>query len=149
MPTTKRQAIIDTIVDRMEGIKISNGFETNLGNKVEDWQVNWDESDLPALSVCDLTEETDDSQFGEHVYLHRLPVQLRIFTASDTRAPDVRLMIADVLQALRDDLKFGGLALATELKRSGFILPNDAFQIAGAAVEIEIEYITERFNSYE
>lgn len=147
----KRQRIVDSIIARMQLITVAGGYKTNLGNTVEDWRVDYDESELEtgALSVCDLVENSTLAHDQPTADLQRnvLPVQLRIFTKATERASELRKMIADVNQAIRVDTRWGGLALWTLPKQSGMVIKPDEFKLGGAAVEIEITYLTETFNA--
>jgi len=153
MPESKRQKIINLVVARMQTILTDNDFETDLGETVEDWRVNWDDSELPALSVCDTTaEETlPGDQPTASRQINQLTVLLKIFCKSDTRASDLRTMIADVKNAVKTDVFWNdgtnNLAIWTKPGRSGITVSNESFEIAGAEVEIEIGYFTNIFES--
>lgn len=151
MPESKRQKIINLVIARMQTILISNGFATDLGETVEDWRVNWDDDELPALSVCDTTSEEEwfNNQPTATKQFNQMPVLLRIFCKSDTRAADLRVMIADMKKAIKADVFWNDgtidLAVWTKPKTSGIIVPDESFEIAGAMVEIEIGYFTNIF----
>lgn len=158
MADSIRQKLISAMVARMQTILTTNGYETNLGNHVADWQTNWDESELPALSVCDLVAEEDGDEDGDPfaqgaLTMHTLPVQFRIFTNSNTPATELRKMIADVKKAIKTDWRWTvagkKLALKTIPKRSGLIVSEQNFEVAGAAVEVEVLYLTKLFDEYE
>lgn len=146
---SRRADIIAAVIERMETIQISNGFETDLGDRVRDFETDWDDSELPALSVCDLTteEELPNDQPTATRQFNRLQVLFRIFCNSDTPAEDLRQMIGDVKKAIKTDVFWGGAAIWTKPKSSGIILAEDVFRIGGAGVEIEIGYFTNTFES--
>lgn len=154
MPDSKRQKIVAKAIEMMQNISIANDYRTDLGTTVEDWRVNWQEDDLPALSVCDtVAEETlvGDQPTAEKE-IQRMNLQFRIFTAEDERAENLRKMIADVKKALKKNLRFSdgtkNLALWTKPLRSGIVVPTDSFEIGGALVEVEIAFMTDSFDEY-
>lgn len=155
MADSKLQLIHTVISDAVKQILTANGYETDLGAKVDDWRTDWQEDEMPATSICDLTAETVENQTDEYLDWFTLPVQIRTFLSSATRAAEARKMLADILKALEPFKDgFGGaghtvLAKSVQLKRSGFALAEDGFRIAGIAVEIEILYYTKKFNAYE
>jgi hypothetical protein len=149
MPDTKRQQLVSAIIARMVTIRISNGYETDLGLLVEDWPRRYQADELPALSVCDLTSEDEQDDPEAAHTIHRMPVQLRIHVKDGTPAALLRKMMADVEKAISVDRLWGYLALSTKPKRSGLIVPNDNNEVAGAAVEVEVAYITQTFNAYQ
>lgn len=155
MADSKRQKIIDRVIDRAKTILIASGYQTDLGKTVEDWRVDWDEEELPALSVCDLIEETAAAggQPTASLATQTLPVQLRIFSRSSERAANLRKMLADLEKMVGANQRWndGAINLATQTRklRSGIVIPEGSFEIAGAALEIEISYLTGNFNPYE
>jgi hypothetical protein len=146
---TKRQRIVDKVVERMREIRVANGYQTDVGERVEDWQTQWNEDELDALSVCDLPEESTKGNKDAKRTTHRLPVHVRIFISKHTRPAELRKMIGDVVQAVKKDLRWDGLALDTEPKQDGFVIPDDAFVVAGGAVEFVIEYMTDTFDPFK
>lgn len=157
MSLTKRQKIVSVIIDSLKEIKIMNGYQTNLGSRIEDWETDWQEDDLidaPATSVCDLIAEVDEDKLNEAFDLYSLPIQIRTSFSSAVRASNARLYLGDVLKALKplkDGFGTAGQVLAetVDLKREGFVLADDGFKVAATAVEITVTYYTERFNAYE
>jgi hypothetical protein len=134
MPETVRQKIIDAVIARMQLIKTAAGYQTDLGNNVVDWDTNFDDTELPALSVCDLIETVEmtiESKFQKQT----LPIQLRIFS-KENRAKELRKMIADIYKAIK-------------IKQAGIIIREDEFKIGGGAVEIEITYNTKAFDAFD
>ena len=155
MADTLRQRIVDAVIARLEGISTDDDYETDAGERVEDWPRRFDETELAEtasgviLGVCDLTEETDRDDPEAQQTIQHLPLQVRIFASSETPARTLRKVIGDVITAIRSDLTWGGLAMDTKPVRNGFIIPGEGLEIAGACVEVEITYITETFNPYQ
>ena len=157
MSFTKRQKIVSVIIDSLKLIKPDGGFQSGLGDKIEDWQTDWQEDELtdtPGTSVCDLIATRDAENSDDFQDCFQLPIQIRTSFSSAVRAETARKYIADILQALKP-LKDGFgvndqiLANKVDLIREGFVLADDGFRVAATAVEIEVLYFTERFNAYE
>lgn len=146
---SKRQQIIDAIIARMQLIKLANGYQTDLGNNVNDFKTRYDEDDLPGLSVCDTiaNHELASGSPTATNQIDTMSVQLRVFVSDDTPAQELRTMIADIWKAIKVDPRWGSLAMQTIPKRSGIVIESDAFQIGGAAVEIEISIFNTNFGS--
>lgn len=155
MPETKRQKLIDAVLARMQTIRTANGYETDLGSNVDDWRVNWDSKELPALSVLDTVAEVAflNDQPTAARQMCTLPVMLRIYGKSDSRAADLRKMLADVVRAIGTDPYWTSegvrLALWTRVTREGIVNDPESFEIGGAAVEIEIAYLQNSFDTYQ
>lgn len=149
MTDTKRQRIFAAVVAQMRTIRTANGYQTDAGALVEEWQTHFDEAELPAISVFDMPESSETPHRGSVMATHMLPIQVRIFTRSNTPATELRKMIGDVLTAVGKDPRWGGLAIDTVPDKSGFVIPEDSFEIAGAAVSFSVEHMTKTFNPYE
>lgn len=156
MATTIRQKIVNSIVEALRGITQANGFETNAGEKVDDFQLNWQEDELPAISVCDISCEPAPSEQAsiEEKDCLMLQVKIRAMVGSETRAPECRKIIGDILTVVRDNPRWTD-SDGTQLTKQNyyvsdeFILNEEAFQIAAAEVTIGVLFWTERFDPYE
>ena len=139
------------MVVRMGTILITNGFTTDLGNNVNDWQTNYQDDDLPALSVCDLVENNSFRTPQTKHTLRELAFQFRVFVASDTPAATMRLYLKDIEEAIRSDVYWtvSGTRLASHTKplSSGMELDESGFEIVAGYVEVEVAYITALFNA--
>lgn len=157
MPETKREKLVAACIARMQGITQANGYQTDLGLDVRDWDVrvqatNDDAADIdddaPCLIVADLDETPDPRDLDEEQTRASLTMQIRIIAKGQT-ANFYRQAIADVKQAIGIDRDWNELAITTKPGRDGFLIPQEAFSIAGAAVEFTVEFITATFNPYE
>lgn len=160
--TSKRQRIVDAVIAAMRRIRTINGFETDAGLRVRDFELNWQEDELPAISVCDTAAEVDQAFATQSHDMFRLNVAIRVSVTAGTRAAECRKMIADVMQAIRETAVGGELrwpvtgdsateylAHGTEIQSADFILDEEYGRIAGVQVAIEILFSTKRFNAYE
>lgn len=158
---TKRQRIVNEIVTRLRTIGVEvvlesgDEFQTDVGETVEDWRARWNAEELPAISVCDLVAETNKEFRDATQTLWTLTVSIRIFTAADGLAEDLRKMIGDVNTAIKQDPRWTvdgvGLAVDTWPRFERVIVPTgnpDKDEAAGAEVVIEIEFKTGTFNAY-
>lgn len=153
MPT-KRQRIVSKFLEAVRTISTDANFETNIGENVLDWQADWQEDELPGTSVCDLTAERLEDMSDDYIDFFKLPVQIRTTIKSGTRAEDARKIEADILKSLKPfdgEMHDGTEKLAGDvrIRRSGFVLAEDAFTVVAVAVEIELTFYTRRFNAYE
>ena len=151
-PVIKRQAIVDELVSLCQQITVANGYRSNAGLSVGDLQLHWHESELPAISVCDVEEDVQTDVVDEFIDIYRLAVTIRVQFAADTRPPEARAVIADVLNAIGTNqrLTVDGTPLAHKLdvRRTGLIQSEDSHQIGAGAVELDIYYSSQRF-TYE
>lgn len=145
---TKRQDIVGLVIDAIETIDGTGDFETTIGDNVTDWGLNFQEDELPAVSVCDLAEEiVDDGEgegYGELFSVLRLDVRIRVSVGSDTRPAECRKIIGDIMTALRSNQYWNdgssNLALQTDFRAARFLLDEEKFLIAGVEVDIAIIY---------
>lgn len=167
---TKRQRIFDAVAARLRTISVANGFQTDAGAQVDDWPVRYDEEDLAALpakvalGVYDLPDEVSKESKHSKGSTHRLRVQVRVHKGAAVSAAELRAVVGDVVDALGRDVTQpaldpllwpeaanGGkyLAMDTAPAQEGLIVPTEALEVSGAAVECVIEYATALFDPYQ
>ena len=157
MPETIRQQIVDKIKLRLAAISTGNGYATNLGARpIDEWPTAYQEDQCPALGVFDLVNKTTQNYPDEKRVINTLPLQVRLFLKRNETPAEIRTMLADVMKAIitdpatgKRDPRFGGLAIDTKPDEDGFIVPQDNFQIDGAAVGFTVEFLSEPFNAFE
>lgn len=167
MPTPKSHVIISAIVTRLKTISVLNGYQTNNGTRVEDSRPNWDEtSDLPAISVFEGRTGSAEAPDSRRRTVHVMPVMIKTFLKRGTDAANARLAIADIKQAIlgtgsqsdgflaeRWPVTVGGKqigqAMVTRETGHSIEYAEGSFEVVGAQVEIEVQYITDKFNSYQ
>jgi hypothetical protein len=101
MADSIEQKIVSAIVARMQTILTTNGYQTNIGQKVRDWETNWQEEDLPAISVFTGRAASKDVPTGRRKTQHLLPVTIGISLKRGTTAANARTAISDVKRAIR------------------------------------------------
>jgi hypothetical protein len=159
MAESKRQRIIDAVAVRMRSILRANGYETDLGLNVEEWTQHLQQDDIPddgIISICDMVAEAAETQGRsdprETIWI--MPIQIRIWYPKDQlNAANVRTGLQDVNRAIRQDDRWKvdgvGLVMISRPLREGPIVPEDSFEIAGAFLDFEVQFITQKFNSEE
>lgn len=150
---------MDAVTTRMRTILIANGYETDLGLNVEEWTQHLQQEDIAdsgVLSVCDMVAEaaqtTGRSDPRETVW--SMPIQIRIWYPKDRLdVANIRTGLQDVNRAIRQDDRWKvdgvGLVMISRPLREGPIVPEDSFEIAGAFLDFEAQFITQKFNSEE
>lgn len=158
MADSKEQKLITQILTRLATIRTTApntlGYQTDIGASVRDWETNWNEDELPAVSVFTGTTETADpisnANDGNQIRIHLLPVTIKVFLKAGTDAANARTAISDVFRAIRQDdhwIASGEeLAMWTQQK-SHAIEYAEGFEIVGAMVDISIAYHTLKFNA--
>jgi hypothetical protein len=158
---TKRQRIVELVVARMQTIRTANHFETDAGELVQQWMTRPDESELAAtaskcaLGVFDLPDEVSKESMHSKGATHRLRVQIRIFVTGSDKHTRLRTIIGDVVAAVGSDLLWTdpdtgkSTSRDTEPEQEGLILPEQAMEVAGGAVEFTIVFATAVFDPYQ
>lgn len=154
MVDSRRQKIVDAIVTRMMLINGSGDYETNLADRVKDSESNWaeDQATLPAVSVFDGDAEAVPTSEGRYRgTVHEMPVLIKGYCKQGTTAANARKLIKDINTAIRVDDKWlvsgKPLVMQTREKREGITRTPDSFEVEGCEVEIEVTYITGKFNA--
>lgn len=154
MADSKRQRIVDAVVERLKLIDGTGDYDSDVEDRVEDSRTNWDQSELPAISVFDgdaLATPTSEGRYRGVV--HVMSVLIRYFAEQGATAANVRTGIKDIQTAIRVDDKFSvegdPLVMQTRQVRDGILRNAESFEVEGAEVEIEVQFITKKFNAEE
>lgn len=167
MADSIEQKIVNAVVARLQTILTANGYVTSIGTTVQDSRTNWDQlTELPAISVFQGTVQPVDYPSDRRKTIRVMPLLIKaFFETKDTSTLDAayaRNVIKDIHKAI---LSTGaqsngylperwpavantapGLAMETREKSHGIEYAPDTFEVTGAQVEIEIVYISGKFN---
>lgn len=158
---TKRQRIVELVVARMQAVRAANGFRTEAGALVEKWAPRFDEKELAAqpskcaLGVYDLPDEVSKESKHSRGSTHRLRFQVRVFITGGVKDDALRAIIGDVVDAVGRDILWTDpetgrpLAMDTEPGSEGFVVPTEAMEVAGGAVEFTVVFATALFDPYQ
>ncbi|MBK8468090.1 MAG: hypothetical protein IPL32_19935 [Chloracidobacterium sp.] len=160
MADPKDQKIIAAIVTRMQTILTANGYQTNNGTRVADSRPNWDQTELPAISVFQGRAESQEQSNASRKTVHEMPVMIKVFLERGTDASNARIAIADVKKAIRgtgsqsdnylaERWPASGIGLAMMTRETAYSIEyaEGTFEITGAQVEIAVQFITDKFNA--
>lgn len=166
MADSIEQKIIGLIVARLGTVLTTNGYATNIGQNVEDSRTDWDQADLPGTSVFEGGVQAVESPRDRRSVIRLMPVTIKTFFEANsdaaTNAALARNVIKDVHKAIRGtgaqandylaerwpvvDGTPPGLAMETREKSHGIEYAENTFEITGTIVEIEVMYISGKFN---
>jgi len=144
----KRQAIIDALIARLQTIRITNGYYTELGANVFAYRTTPIQDDeLPAANVTDGDESKGDQFTGNSPVLNRiLDVSIDILLKEgDMSINAARRGIIDCEKAIGSDIYFGGLAFYTDFISSNIVLDQKTNVVAGAKLMIRVTYRTTKW----
>ena len=148
--TTRRQQILTAMALQLQTILVSNGYTTDLGAHVYEWDTTPVDpgTELLRLEYRDAEESAGYIAVGEHY--HKMPVEIRIICVQPTPLAVIRQMIADVTVAIGLDFTFGGLAIDTNLDDVWTTDKGQAADVAtGASGKMVVEFLTEPWNPYQ
>jgi hypothetical protein len=167
-PLTKRQQIVNALKLRVAAIRISNGYQTDIGvnggsldspKEIDEWPTQYQDSELSEgtkIGLFDLVQSKPQERFDQKGVLSTMPCQVRLFHKRGTTPAELRVMFGDVEKAIitdpetgRSDPTLGGLVVHLLSDEVGFIVPNDSFQIDGAAIQFNVLFLTDPFSSYQ
>ena len=137
-----RTDVVGALETALKKIKITNGYTTDLGNKVSVWNsVPLYSTTLPALVIMD-TEVLYSERLGGGDY-QKILITLEIVAQESTAVSAVRTYMADVYKCL--DTEVVAIMYTYNLQdiypESDQIMINEDFtKIAGARILIAAEY---------
>src|SRR5690242_7196702 len=107
-----RQNIVDAVVDRMKLINGTGSYSTNVANRVEDSRTNWNEDELPAISIFDGDAGVENPQDWDNrtMVIQTMRLLIKGFVEQGTTAAAARTLVSDIWTAIRTDpdWKVGG-----------------------------------------
>ena len=142
---SRRDDILSNIKQRMQLISEANGYHADISD-VSVWRVTpYANNDLPAINIRDLQETEVSEERKGGVTKHQMTVEIEATCAGNTTASDLRMLIADIENAIRQDERWSGLAIKTLPKKNEFVIAQDKQKIGGVLVNVVVEYLTLRF----
>lgn len=166
MADPKDQKIITAIIGRLALLTGTGGYNTNVpAAKIADSRTNWDENELPAISVFQVATTSAEAPYGRRKTVHTMRVKIKGFLKSGTDASNARKLIADMKKAVlgtgseQDDymaerfpVVMGtkpGLATETHDAGNSIVYNEGTFEISGCELDLDIQYMTQKFNAEE
>lgn len=146
----KRQVIWDKVIARLATITTGNGYQTNVGADIRQWQLTPLEStDIDCLCVSDPTESGDDGQDKNSAMFTRyLEINIKAFLAESTASPEkARKVECDLIKCVGVDEKWDGLARRTSLETSEIAVDEKGARIGGLDFTMKIEFSRKRWES--
>lgn len=146
MAADKDQLLINEVITVMQTI-------TDFNNNVKDFEMNWDESELPAMSVFDMTTDHQlaNGEPEASSQTNTVNLTLQIFVKSGTRAATLRALIKKVREKLRDNRTLSDIAMWTMPRKTTKIVEPSAdpvrtsFEVIGASLEYEVAVSSDAF----
>jgi len=138
-----RQGILDAVRTRLGRIRKANGYRTDIGANVLEWQTApVPSADLPAISFRDAENEIAEWTMRERD--NRVAVVIEAF-GRDVPPSTVRQYVEDIYAAIAVDETWGGLALVTEPVSDEIEFRTAEEGVGRATVRILIEYQTAKW----
>lgn len=141
-----RQTLVDRILARFATITIANGYLTNVGAKVKEWQTTpLDETELTTLLVRDTIASVRPDPNGPNSSKHTWTQQIivdAVLQESAQNAVEARKTISDINKAVAVDQTWGGLARRSEQVNEKLMLDKSGARVAG--VQVIFNVITSR-----
>jgi hypothetical protein len=156
LPKTVRQRLVEAQAERFAGIKIVNGFRTDLGNRISIWRTDpFEDDQLPALDLKDKAE-TSKPAGSTAKHEHELKMEGYLEVAEAEATPErLRLYLADIQTAVgmttagnQPGRKWGGLAIDTRPGDSTMQVVRDKNFVGGIKFSYTIVYRTLAFDPY-
>jgi len=141
-----RQSIITNLLNMLQGIRISDGYKTDVGTKVFEWrEIAIELADCPCLIVRDTTDEIEDQ--GVHDHAHKLTITVTCIAAGTSAVEDARKIEADIYEAIGTDLSIGNQAYWTEWQGSAMQVQHEENIFANILITLLVLYKTPAFNA--
>jgi hypothetical protein len=140
-----RDAIVEAVVARMQGITVANGFLTDAGERVFRWRsADFAPAECPAIDVRD-PDRRPLGVYTQSVRDYELAVECTAFASAGADTDGVlNQIVTDILKAvLNGDDTWGGLAIKTVFDNDRKGLDQRDVKVGVAVVRFLIHYRTQ------
>ncbi len=138
---TKRGEIVTEIKNLLSDIQTANGYNSDIGQNIQEWRVSAVEAiQLPVVIIED-TEEAftdDDAIIGQKLRI--LTVAVRVIADIQTHVEELREMVEDVFVALSNDETLGGKVRDVQVENVNIEVDQNKERVAMATINLSIKY---------
>lgn len=161
MADSTEQKIVARALVVLAAINGTGSYYTTLGTtlddngastpSVADSRPNWDQEEIPAISVMQGEVQIEDRDDEGQKVLRQLPLYVRGFLERGTDAQSARKFIADIMRALRtagDKWIVSGTPLAAYTQEGPHSIEYapDTYEITGVEQQVNIYYIASKLD---
>ena len=150
MAKTIRKQLKDKVVVRFQAIKITGGYNTNLGLHIF-WRKTspFQDGDMPGVDLITVSRDVTRENVAIGFQDNFLNIEAYIVAAAGSVTEDeIEKMIADIEKAIKVDPKWDGLATDTELTGDDIDLDQAEDIVGVAKVMFTITYRTIKYDAY-
>lgn len=151
MADTKRTKIVKEMLAKFAGIKVADGYSTDIGNNVFRWRIaDFDPASMPGMSLYDYEEKIESGKNLDRAHFRFFKVEIEVKLAQLADAADEMLLaFADIERVVGANQDWTGLATKTVPAGNKITVEQGSKKIAGGIIAFEVYYITEPFNYFE
>jgi len=136
---TKEQDIYNFVFTEMLKISIANGFSFDISGRVFDWRDSpFEDSELPAINVRDVTNEIVDADTREHT----LTFDIALEDVGENAADSIRGKKQDILTAFSNIIQSDLVVHAFFLASETFSEKEKRFAVF-TSIQFEVTYFAE------
>ncbi|MDI6808263.1 MAG: hypothetical protein QME66_04680 [Candidatus Eisenbacteria bacterium] len=149
------ELIMRAILAGFGGIRVENGYNSDLGEHVFEWR---EEAVPETLLPCINFQDTKQGTFiAAQEHEHTMTVEGELLLGSKETSLQkieppqmLRLMLADITKCLGANLTWGGLAEDTTVpSEDSIVMLHQGKKLVGAKFSFQVTYLTEPFNPYQ
>ncbi len=140
---SRHQEIISALKDQLRTILKSNGYATDIGKDVREWELDADEGDVPFVDVRD-DEDIVISSSGAFQY--SMPLNIVVMAKGKTAREEAREMAYDVMKCVGVNpvLYSNDEVLADRISPNKMLLlaEQGSALVAGVIVSVTVQFRT-------
>ena len=145
----KRQDIVDAFKTLLQTISVANGYETELGSNILEWEDNLPDENLPAASIADTDDDISTGEPSVTQEGHNLTMEVTGKALEVGRPPLVaRQAQGDVIKALGTDVSLGGLVTYMFLTSQAIEKDHKENVISSFSVVVNIFYESNQLDPF-
>ncbi len=144
----RQQRLIDALKEQLSTIQKVNGYHTDIGKDVREWEIGADEKDIPFVDVRD-DEEIIISASGAFEY--SMPLNIVVMSKGKTAREEARKMAYDVLKCIGEnpDMYADNECFADRItpNKLQLIVEQGSALVAGVIVSVTVQFSTDAWQA--
>lgn len=160
MADSTEQKIVTRTLAVLAAINGSGSYQTTLGTTIvsgssgqslADSRPNWDQNELPAISVFQGPVDIDDRDDEGQKVMRKMTLMIKGFLERSTDAQTARKLISDIMRAMRaagDKWTVSGTNLALYTNEGPHMIEyaEGSYEITGVEQQVDIYYEASKFD---
>ncbi len=142
----EQQDIIDAIIARLKTVTTANGYTSDIGKDVREWDIARDSAEeVGKQSITDVRDNGDVDVTDKDFFEHDMPVEITVHVAGGTAVTQARDIIYDIYRAIGTDPELSSLVNKTSPQNHRVEVDQGERRVSRVVVNIYCKFSTRKW----